>query len=168
VDIFNTSSDESIAEFAELGLFAQFQTTSDEDALFWQRFEFLNNPNNHHLLLGKWLQLINEEIPIEDLIHASTELSELSNDRIGDCVLASLLHFSKQHGKSMEMICWLVSNEGTHFLKNFDKWNDIPGYLFDSSLRIYTAMKKESSTEEFLDNFIKSSLIPTIPLPELK
>jgi hypothetical protein len=168
VDIFKTSSDESIAEFAELGLFAQFQTTSDEDALFWQRFEFLNNPNNHHLLLGKWLQFLNEEVDLYDLVEEKNSSIELSDELIGDSVLASLLHFSKQHGKSMEMICWLVGNDGAHFLKNFDEWNDIPGYLFDSSLRIYTAMKKESSTEEFLENFIKSSLIPTIPLPELK
>lgn len=168
VEIFAVDNTESIEEFDELGFSENLQKNLNDAELFWQRFDFLNNPNNHHLLLGKWLQLINEEIDLDELIQTATSLSDVPTELIGDSVLATLLSFSNQHGKSIEMLYWLVSKDGSHFLNNFDKWNDIPELLLDSALRTYDAMKNSNSKAEFIDKFLEVSLIPSIPLPVLK
>jgi hypothetical protein len=169
IEIFDADNTESIEEFDELGFSENLQKkVLDDSELFWQRFDFLNNPNNHHLLLGKWLQFIYEEIDLDELIKSATGLSEVPTKLIGDSALATLLSFSNQHGKSMEMLYWLVSKDGSHFLNNFDKWNDIPGLLLDSALRTHNTMKNSNSKAEFIDKFLEVSLIPSIPLPVLR
>ncbi len=170
VDIFAVDNDESINEFDELGFSSDHQKSFgfDEEKLFWDRFEFLNNPNNHHLLIGNWLRLLNDDIDLSSIIENLKGIKEPSDQIIGDVVLASLIDFSQGHDKQIEMLNWLASELGTNYLKYFDKWNDYAKPLLDSCERTYVEMVKASNKEVFLTSFLDLWLIRSVPQPKLK
>ena len=170
VDIFDVDNEDSINEFDELGFSSEHQRTYGfgEEELFWDRFDFLKNPNNHHLLIGNWLKLLNDDHDLYSLIEDLKGINEPSDQNIGDVVLASLLSFSHSHGKQIEMLTWLASKVGTDYLKNFDKYNEFAKPLLDSCERTYAEMTSATNKENYLKSFLDTWLISSIPQPELK
>ncbi len=170
VDIYDVNNEDSIKEFDELGFSSDHQRTYvfDEEELFWDRFDFLKNPNNHHLLIGNWLKLLNDDHDLYSLIEDLKGINEPSDQNIGDVVLASLISFSHSHGKQIEMLTWLASKVGTDYLKNFDKYNEFAKPLLDSCERSYAEMTSATNKDNYLKSFLDTWLISAIPKPELQ
>ncbi len=168
VDIFDVDNKYSLDQFDEVGFSISHQKAiGHDDRLFWARFDFLDNPNNHHLLLGNWLKKIDEEVDLYQLIEESTGIkeSEISDEKLGDVIFASLLFFAAQHKKAVEMLDWLLSNDGIQYLGNFSEYDYEVKYLFNSVKATNSKLKKNSDKNQFINQLIESSLIKSIPLP---
>jgi hypothetical protein len=167
IDIFDTDSDELLEEFDLEGFSAEQQKMLNDLDLFKARFEYLMNPNNHHRILGKWLRFINEDLILEDLIEASTGIVDVSSEMLGNAVLASLLQFSKQHGKAVEMLNWLASADGAFYLSHFDEYNSIAPRLLRAAIEATKTFDFVSDKDTCIEQLISNSFVSSIPLPEL-
>ncbi|MEY4017348.1 MAG: hypothetical protein RLZZ189_1146, partial [Pseudomonadota bacterium] len=139
-----------------------------DDKLFWDRFDFLNNPNNHHHLLGNWLNLLDQTYDLHSIIEESKGIKDPSDENVGDVVLANLLSFSQSHGKALEMFNWLVSRDGKNFLTYFDDYNTYVKPLLSSCQRTYATMVCATNKSTYLKSFADMWFINTIPQPVLK
>ncbi len=101
------------------------------------------------------------------MIEESTGIkeSEISDEKVGDVIFASLLFFAAQHKKAVEMLDWLLSNDGIQYLGNFSEYDYEVKYLFNSVKATNSKLKKNSDKNQFINQLIESSLIKSIPLP---
>lgn len=170
VEIFDVDNQDSLKEFDAVGFSIKHQKAiSNDDDLFWARFDFLNNRNSHHLLIGNWLRHIDEEIDLYWLIEEATDIkdTEISDQQIGNTILASLLFFASQHVKSVEMLDWLLSDEGIQYFENFDEYNSIGKQLLNSIKETGSKLTKNSDKNQLIKQLIESSLVESIPLPKI-
>lgn len=167
IDIFDTDSDELLEEFDLEGFPVVQQKMLNDLDLFRTRFESLMNPNNHHRIIGKWLRFIDEDLILEDLIEASTGIEDVPSEMLGNVVLASLFQFSKQHGKAIEMLSWLVSEDGAFYLSHFDEYNSIAPRLLRAAIEANKTMHLINDKDTFIEQILSTSFVSSIPLPEL-
>jgi hypothetical protein len=170
VEIFDVDNQDSIEQFDKVGFSIKHQKAiNHDDRLFWARFDFIDNPNNHHLLLGNWLRQIDEEIDLYWLIEESTGIndSEITDEKVGDVILASLLYFAAQNNKKVEMLDWLLGDEGIQYFENFDEYNLEAKKLLNAVKVIGSKLTKNSDKNLLINQLIETSLVQSIPLPKI-
>ncbi len=165
--ISHTGNDDFIEAFENVGMTAEFQNHLSEEHLFRRRFDFLQNLNNPHRLLGSWIKRLDDDLDVYDLIKEENGLSEVSNEIVENSLLSTVLRFAKRHQKEIEMLSWLGSKEGQKFLNYFDASYSVGPKLAKAATYLLKIVKGIEKSELEIDAFISHFKSSSIPEPVL-
>lgn len=165
--ISHTINDKYIEAFEQVGMSKGFQNHLSEDDLFRARFEFLQNLNNPHRLLGTWIQKLDDDFDLYELLEIEKTISEVSDEMVENSLLSTVLRFAKTHNKSMETLFWLGSKDGQEFLDYFDTYDTVAAKLAKAANSLIHEIKKSNNLELQIDEFITRFQSTSIPDPVL-
>lgn len=165
--ISHTGNDDFIEAFENLGMTAKFQNHLPEDDLFRSRFDFLQNLNNPHRLLGSWIKKLDDDLDVYELIEKEKGLPEASDEMAENSLLSTVLRFAKSHNKEIEMLSWLGSKEGQKFLNYFDASYSVGPKLANAANHLLKSIKSADKSDFEVDAFISRFESLSIPEPVL-
>ena len=138
-----------------------------EDDLFRARFEYLQNLNNPHRLLGTWIQKLDDDFDLYDLLENEKQISEVSDEMLENSLLSTILIFAKKHQKATETLCWLGSNDGQKFLNHFETYDSVASKLGKAANSLLEELNASNNSDLLIDEFIIRFENSSIPEPVL-
>ena len=165
--ISHTANEEFTEEFDSVGMIETYQNRLSEDNLFRERFEFLNNLNNPHRLLGTWIKKLDDDFDVYDLVKNEKHLVEVSDSLIENTLLSKLLKFAYIQNKAQETLQWLGSKHGSDFLKDFDGYETVATKLSTASVALLKEIGKSDHLDISIKKFIDEFDAISIPEPKL-
>ncbi len=165
--ISHTINEKYIEAFERVGMSEGFQNHLSEDDLFRARFEFLQNLNNPHRLLGTWIKKLDDDFDLYELLEIEKNISDVSEETVENSLLSTVLRFAKTHHKAMETLFWLVSNDGQKFLKHFDTYESVAPKIAKAANSLIKELKGSNNSELQIDEFISHFESSSIPEPVL-
>jgi hypothetical protein len=164
--ISHTIDEEYIEAFEKVGMSGGFQDHLSEDDLFRARFEYLQNLNNPHRLLGTWIQKLDDDFDLYDLLESEKKISEASDEMVENSLLSTILKFAKIHQKGIETLYWLGSNDGQKFLNYFDTYS-VASKLGKAANSLLEELNASNNSDFLIDEFITRFENSSIPEPVL-
>lgn len=165
--ISHTINDDYIEAFEKVGMSETYQNSITEEELFRSRFEFLDNLNNPHRLLGTWIKKLDNDIVLFELLEEDKNISEASAELQGNSLLSTVLKFARKHSKAKEILYWLGSKDGKKFLSNYDEYDSASEKLSTAVGAFLKELKKSNTPNILIDEFIIRFESNSIPEPSL-
>jgi hypothetical protein len=167
ISISHTINEDYIEAFGKVGMTEGFQNHLSEDDLFRARFEYLQNLNNPHRLLGTWIQKLDDDFDLYDLLENEKQISEVSDEMVENSLLSTILIFAKKHQKATETLCWLGSNDGQKFLNHFETYDSVASKLGKAANSLLEELNASNNSNLLIDEFITQFENSSIPEPIL-
>lgn len=165
--ISHTINEKYIEAFENVGMSEGFQNHLSEDDLFQARFEFLQNLNNPHRLLGSWIKKLDDDFNLYELLEEEKKISEANDEIVENSLLSTVLRFARTHHKANEILLWLGSNDGQKFLNYFDTYDSVATKLAKAANSLIEDLNGSNNFDLQIDEFITRFEFSSIPEPVL-